>query len=554
MSRSSSALRRPALRLTLAATLALLAAGIQGAGATAIASTGGVSPRAFGELDCNGLSPIQHVVKATLPCSDPRGYDAGRFFDNGHYVGHDEPSVRFLSNKPGSGNNVTWTEHLGVDPTAAPTVGTPGSDVTHFFELSIAPWFSMAICDPKSYPQTTCTPESDRNAPKGAPTYLLPGGGSALLELQFYPPGFAPFVDSISCDNSHWCSALTIDSLECTTNFGHCNPNCIEPVNFGFIQADGVPTGPPSPQLANLSTFSPNAKTLLMNSGDRIQAHIFDADIGGGGRALETRVTDLTTGQSGFMVASAANGFMNTNIGNCKGTPFNFQPEYNTAGPAELIPWTALQAGILTQFEIGHFTPCSAVRGKATTSFGAGTDTYWNRCLGPYESSTSADKHNGEPDAPCYKVGDTHGGRTDPNLVTGCVNSFFANGDLDFDGTSYWANWPDSTTPDTWPSTFTQLQPTTDGATYSKVQFETDAAASEATCQPDGSGCAVPPPGSPGNFYPYWSQATVGGQCVWEFGQMQNGNSFGGDAQYDGPSAFFFGTLSSKIMSNPTCS
>jgi hypothetical protein len=86
------------------------------------------------------------------------------------------------------------------------------------------------------------------------------------------------------------------------------------------------------------------------------------------------------------------------------------------------------------------------------------------------------------------------------------------------------------------------------------MQFETDAAASEATCMPTGQGCAVPPTGAPGNFYPYWTQANVGGKCVWEFGQMTNGNTFGADAQYDGPTARFFGTLASPIMSNPNCS
>jgi hypothetical protein len=40
------------------------------------------------------------------------------------------------------------------------------------------------------------------------------------MELQFYPPGFS---SAISCDNGHWCSALNIDSLECTRNFT-CNP------------------------------------------------------------------------------------------------------------------------------------------------------------------------------------------------------------------------------------------------------------------------------------------------------------------------------------------
>ena len=46
----------------------------------------------------------------------------------------------------------------------------------------------------------------------------------------------------------------------------------------------------------------------------------------------------MTTGQSGFMQASAANGFMNTSIIDCSGTPFNFEPEYNTAGRNEINP------------------------------------------------------------------------------------------------------------------------------------------------------------------------------------------------------------------------
>ena len=181
---------------------------------------------------------------------------------------------------------------------------------------------STVVCDPNSAPLTPCTPVSDGNAPKGN----FPGGGAAFVEVQFYPPGFAPFVDSISCDNTHWCSALTIDSLECTGDgSGPCNNDCVEPVNFGFIQTDGIPPGPPSPQLSDDSTFTPNAHTLLMNPGDKISVRMFNARIAGG-HALEVEETDLTTGQSGFMIASAANGFMNTNPFDCTGTPFNFQP------------------------------------------------------------------------------------------------------------------------------------------------------------------------------------------------------------------------------------
>jgi hypothetical protein len=57
------------------------------------------------------------------------------------------------------------------------------------------------------------------------------------MELQFYPPGEAPFVDSISCDNAHWCAALTIDSPGCTLNSATCNPNWTEPVNFRLSRA-----------------------------------------------------------------------------------------------------------------------------------------------------------------------------------------------------------------------------------------------------------------------------------------------------------------------------
>jgi len=524
----------------------------------AVAQTSHVAPSKVGSLDCNGFSPIQRPVKLTGVCTDPKGYDGGRFYDNGHYIGHDEPIVRFLSSRDGSGNDITWTEQLPMDPAQQPTVGTPGSDVTHWFELTIAPWFSMALCNPESFPYTPCTPESDANAPVGNFPWATPqlaGGGSAFLEMQFYPPGFGPFADNISCDNTHWCASLHINDLECNFTFGTCNPNCIEPTNFSFIQTNGVPTGPPSPQLSNLATLTPNANTLLMNPGDVIQAHIFNADIGGGQHALETQLTDLTTGQSGFMIASAANGFMATNHVDCSGTPFNYQPEFNTASPQNAVSWAALQVNVATQFEIGHFTPCTNVVKPSTFSLGSFADTFWNNCLGPYEAATSPDNsHNAEPgDAPCYPVGDTHGGTSPPNLVTGCANFFLANGDIDYDGTSYWPDWPNQIEPGTFPSPFRQQQPSTGGHPYPQIQFETDAVASEATCQPTGVGCAVPAPGSPGNFYPHWTLANPGGSCRWEFGNMTDGNSFGGTAQYGSPSAWFFGTLEGPIIQNIRC-
>ena len=157
------------------------------------------------------------------------------------------------------------------------------------------------------------------------------------MEMQLYPPGNAPFVDSESCDATHWCAALTIDSFTGTPH-PDANPACQEPVNFAFIQQNGVPTGPPSPQDADTSTFVPNASTLLMNPGDTISTHMSDAPAPGGGEAFEVIINDLTTHKTGFMQASAANGFMTTSPADCSGTPFNFQPEYNTAGQGQHHP------------------------------------------------------------------------------------------------------------------------------------------------------------------------------------------------------------------------
>ena len=514
-------------------------------GAFPAVASAGVAPGPIGQIDCNGLSPIQASIHPTAACADLPGIGAERGEDNDHYVGHDEPAVRFVSNAPGSGNDVTFVERLGTDPSHLPTVRHPGSDVTHWFELSVAPWFSLDVCDPNSTPVRPCKPNSDANAPDRK------DAGAAFVELQFYPPGFAPFSDSISCDNTHWCSALTIDSLECGTDGASCNPNCTEPVNFGFIQRDGVPTGPPSPQLSDPATVTPDSQTLMMNPGDTIVVHMFDVPLRGGGHALEASERDLTTGQSGFMIASAANGFMTSDPTSCDGTPFNFEPEYWSAAADNIIPWGDGPYMLDTQFETGHFEPCTSLTGLVSDG-----DPFYTNCGGPYD--TVAEDPNIEPDdSPCYPFGDTHGGTVPPNLVTGCDVFFGAIGDLDYDGTPYYADWPTSSQPGKFPGTFVQAQPTSDGRAYPQIQFETDLAATEFAQGCDlgtGDGCTVPPKG-PGNFYPYWTlvkDQQLG--CTWQFGNAgRTGNSFGGDAQYGQITFNPPGAFTSQIQRNPRC-
>ena len=149
----------------------------------------------------------------------------------------------------------------------------------------------------------------------------------------------------------------------------------------------------------------------------------------------------------------------------------------------------------------------------------------------------------------CFYAGATHPGyngvgtSTQGDTMTGCQDDLFQNGDLDFDGTPYWKEWPTGLTPTRYPSSFLELFPTSNGQQYSQFHFQTDIALSESTCggnslttappgTPTAAGCTVPPQG-PGGFYPYWSQTQSNGTCALEFGNVSAGvTTFGKDKQY----------------------
>lgn len=454
-----------------------------------------------GGLDCNGHSPIQNTIKPVLICADPT-FGHKRAYDNGYYIGHDEPSIGFYSSAQGSGNNMQWQFRLNSDPNYA-AGGTLTVQTTPTF------WFSLAICDPNSYPQNPCRPDSDRNVGGNS----AKSAGSAFLELQFYPPGWSPFITSPSCDQTKWCAALNIDSQECTSGFSFCNFHCVEPINFAFIQTNGVPAGPPGPGSQTAATFTPNGETLFMNQNDLIRVTIHDTPAG-----LLNKVEDLTTGQSGFMVASAANGFENTNVQTCATSQFSFHPEFSTAKPSNIVPWLALQANVNLAVEIGHFELQDS----------DGIDNF--ACF-PFQNTTAC---QGE--------------------------------DVDFNGNSYLADWPDGTTNTATPLQFISASGSgigpvraaghsgTYGPGYSTIQLETDVAASESTCNvANGVGCTAPPQGAA--FYPFYSLSFPGSSCTLNFGNDIAGQTvtdFGQDTQYGTPNvAWFGGTLTGGLRANP---
>ena len=585
----------PALGLAIVCQLSVTGSAVAATAATAAkAAVTGIAPNPVNELDCNGWSSKYGTVRKLAGdlCTDPIKIVNGkaeRFIDNKWYVGHDEPSVKFISSQPGSGNTMTYVMKLSKDPKAAPT---PSGSVTDYGQLSVAPWFGLPICDPNSYPQNSCTPDSDSNTGLNSPT----DAGSAFMELQFYPPGFTPFIDSTSCSATKWCAALNIDSLECNFNFATCNNNCDEPVNFAFLQTNGVPSGPPSPQLTDVSTFTPNANTLMINPGDQLAVSISDPPQG-----FTTVVRDLTTHQTGFMTASAANGFMNTSMADCSGTPFTFHAEYSSAKIQNQVPWAALEGGVLMEQEIGHGEVCNSVTNQDpfTASFADGQSfsdpNVFDTCVGGSEGPTATGEgpcvgvtcQNATTQGPtgpvacpttnpasgalcefadgnCFQQGTRTAllngvATTESSRANECYNNRFQNGDLDFDGQSYLPDWPNGSP--NYPTSFQYAGPFTNGGrTYPQVQFESDIGGSSNLCNvATGVGCTVAPISA--KFYPFWSLGKQFGglgsfttACVWNFGNDQPNTllDFGKDAQYGTPDvARYGGTIISAPMKNP---
>src|SRR5262245_34282681 len=312
---------------------------------------------------------------SSFNCSEPEAALCAETADSigygGEYTGHDEPSLLFYSNQPGSGNSPNYHVRLPSDPNVLPNqAGTAG---TWNFQVHIAYWFGMALCDNQSAPEFThapCVPDSDTNIfdgtdPAGA-DYIGKHPGTAFLEVQFYPPGWAPLPAAISCDARQWCAAMAIfsfnqDQNNAVNNNAAClNTVGLEPASYAFITKSGAPHAPPDPK--NVITggpLTPNPATdLFMNSGDVLTLDIHDSPAG-----LVVAIDDLTTGQSGSMTASIANGFQHIlfqpTSGTCNQEPYAYHPMYATSSEHTRVPWAAHSYNVAASDEIGHFEYCA---------------------------------------------------------------------------------------------------------------------------------------------------------------------------------------------------
>ena len=473
------------------------------------------------KLDCSEGSPLCAEADPAL----------GR---NGGYTGHDEPSLLFYSGVPGSGNEANYRVVVPTEPPIAPT--QDGTGGTYTFQDRIAFWFGMDLCDTQSAPEFvhTCTPNSDANIFDGAdpsqPDYIGYHPGTAFLELQFYPPGWVPFQDAISCDATKWCAAMAIFSFNRNQNtFVDNNADCLnrvglEPANFAFITTSGTPQAPPAPLSQTLASFTPDpSQDLFMDAGDALEISIHDSPDG-----LVTSIDDQTSGESGSMTASVANGFAQVNYdpaaATCTQTPYAFHPMYATSSEHTRVPWAAHSYNVAFSDEIGHFEYCNHANTQGT-------------CVNPGGN----DRKKDSDDVQCFNA--------DASLLVP-IGGCFAT-DNDFDGVSYQKTWPGSLTNPTLdaaknPSSVLFSSPTfSGGLNYDRVGFEADLPRIEASdfggiCdRSTGSGCVNPPPGS--NFYPFFStRRDRGVGCSWQLG---GANIPGTRNTFGGTSAAEFGAL-----------
>jgi hypothetical protein len=487
------------------------------------------------------------------------------------YVGHDEPANVFFSNRPGSGNNNQYNLILPHDPSPS----NPGAK-SYQFELNGTFWLGMVMCDTQSYPNqiSTCTPNSDSNIldPATSPKHA----GAAFMELQFYPPGWIPWptwavaAGASACDPTRWCVALNIDSLSENPVTGQLNnPAClntvgVEPINFAFVTKNGVAQAPANPVQSTLATFTPDpAKDLFMNSGDHIQVTEHDTPSG-----FKVILDDQTTGQAGFMTASAANGFAQVKFDptgtSCQAIPYNFHPMYSTSSPQTRAIWASHGFNIGFSSEIGHFENCTGPTPIPPTPFGVDSSGNPIACPAGNFEGIGGTRPTDQDDSFCFP-----GSLALVVKVSGCTAT-----NTGFDSFDYQPVWPDGNTA-IHPEPVLFSSPLTGSSydiQYSQSAFETNLPRLEGgTCRASGTGCTLFPTtdtGQPAAFYPFYSaflsQNGNADGCLWGFGNsMPGGNDFGRNNQYGpvvpnnyikfggGGSSIVFHNIFRQVLANP---
>jgi hypothetical protein len=273
-----------------------------------------------------------------------------------------------------------------------------------------------------------------------------------------------------------------------------------------------------------------------MNSGDNLKVSLHDTPHG-----LQAVINDQTSGQTGSMTASAANGFGQVQYAptgtSCVNIPNDFHPMYSTSSEQTRVIWAAHTYNISFTSEIGHFENCAGPNPIPATPFGVDASGNPIACpagnsegFGSGTSATDGDDQFCFPGSEALRIN-----------INGCTDT-----NTGFDSLGYQPVWPDGNTK-LHPQPILFSSPRTgpdDTVNYSRVGFEANLPRIESTCnRSTGAGCTLIPTtdkGAPAAFYPFFSAFQNGvrdeqgnGGCVWAFGNhLPGATDFGRNAQY----------------------
>ena len=250
---------------------------------------------------------------------------------------------------------------------------------------------------------------------------------------------------------------------------------------------------------------------------------------------LNVGIHDLTTGHTGSMTASAANGFAQVKYdpagSSCTAVPYNFHPMYSTSSTKTRVTWAAGSYNVAFDTEIGHFQFCNGPNKIPATPFGL--DSAGNPTVCPTGDTEGRGVNAQPPDGDdlfCFPASEA--------LVFKVPGCAYTN--TGFDGASYQRLWPNGNTK-VHPTPFQFSSPETGpdySVQYAQAAFETDLPAIEAGCNGStGARCTLIPQtdqNQPAAFYPFFTTTKTEGGCVWQFGNDIPGeiSDFGQNAQY----------------------
>jgi hypothetical protein len=372
--------------------------------------------------------------------------------------------------------------------------------------------------------------------------------------MQFYPPGWIPWptwqvaVGASACSATQWCAALNIDSLSLNPVTNQLNnTDCLnkageEYVNFAFVTKNGKSQAPANPLDATTAgTFTPHPKQdLFMRPGDHLRVSFTDTKNG-----LKVTIHDLTTGKSGSMTASKANGFAQIKFDptgtSCTAIPYNFHPMYSTSSKRTRVTWAAGAYNIAEDTEIGHFQSCLGPKPIPATQFGLDSKGNPTTCPAGNKEGETAGKgaHNEPSDVKIDDIFCFPGSEALRIHISGCSYT-----NVGYDGYSYQPVWPDGNTK-LHPTPFQFTSPLTGkkyNVQYRQAAISVDLPDIESqlpwqSCNRDtGTGCTHIPVTDDhlsALFYPFYSITHTKLGCVWQMGDtLPHSRAFGKDKQY----------------------